>query len=229
MDLSFETYNLLKIHIENSSFIYIIYSEYGCKIGYTRSPLERIEQIKQGLPSQNCFFIGLYLNEKSNIYEKKLHKIFKPQKISGEWFILNDENIDFIDNYLVKRNFKCLIKKSILWSNYLLPSIYIEGKVKVIRKINKNKTNLEIIVPRLFEKLVSKPDINDINNKSVEFLTPSQISERFKTIGIDYNPVTIGKYLTNLKFERKSKRIPNIGPRIGYYVIMKKNVPNIGS
>jgi len=221
MDLDFETYNSLKSYIEQSNFIYIIYSDNGCKIGYSKSPLKRIEQIKLGLPSQQCFFIGLYMSDKAFIYEKRLHKIFKTQKISGEWFILNDENLEYIDNYLLRNNFKCLIKKSIIWANYLIPSIYLKGKVKIIQKTHHKNNKITLTIPRAFTDLILKPEPEEIDNNIAEFLTPSQISEKLSIIGIKCDPITIGKFLTNMKFTRTTKRIPEIGPRKGYYVKIK--------
>ena len=111
MDLNFTTYNSLKEFIEKGNYLYIIYSEYGCKIGFSRSPLERLEQIKLGLPSHKCSFIGLYLNEKALAFEKRLHKKFKEKQISHEWFILDDDDLEYIYEYLLKNEFICLIKK----------------------------------------------------------------------------------------------------------------------
>ena len=44
-DLTIES---LKNNIENGEFINVIYSEYGCKIGFTKSPLTNLEKIKKG-------------------------------------------------------------------------------------------------------------------------------------------------------------------------------------
>jgi len=222
MNFDFETYDSLKNYLENVSYLYIIYSEYGCKIGYSKSPLERIEQIKHGLPSQKCFFVGLYLNEKALTHEKRLHKIFKPQKIAGEWFILNDENLDFIHNYLLKNNFKCLIRKSIIWANYIVPSIYLKGKVKIVHKINHNNKN-SLKIPNVFIDMFRKPEPEEIEKDIANFVTPTEISEKLSFVGYSYNSVTVGKFLKALNFERVTKRVPNKEwPIKGYYVIMNK-------
>lgn len=221
--MEFENYKSLKNHLDKSNYIYIIYSEYGCKIGITKSPLDRIEQIKLGLPSQKCFYIGLFIGKTASIHEKKLHNLFKNKRISGEWFILNDNDLEYIEKYLVKRDFKCLIKKSIIWANYLIPSIYIEGKVKIIRDTHHSNIKMEIQVPEILKELVIKPDPDKISK--AEFLTSTQISKRLKKLGLNYSPMNIGKYMNKLNFQRKAKRIPGIGPSYGYYVMIKNNVP----
>ena len=110
----FETSQELKAFLENGEFIYVIYCQYGCKIGYTKSPLERIEQIRLGLPSQKCIFIGLYIGEKARSYEAKLHDIFKRQRLSREWFYLTDEDNNQIERTLLNNGFTCLINMNIL-------------------------------------------------------------------------------------------------------------------
>jgi len=219
MNSGFDTYDSLKNFIDNSSFLYIIYSEYGCKIGYTKSPLERIEQIKHGLPSQECFFVGLYINDKAYAYERKLHKIFKTQRLSGEWFILNDEDINYIDTFLLQNDFKCLIKKSLIWANYLTPSIYLNGKVKVVQKIN--RSNKTIMVPRVFTDLFRKPKPEEIEKNIARFLTPTEISIILNKAGLKCNPVSVGKYLTSMEFERITKKNNKTYSEKGYYVIIK--------
>jgi len=222
MEFAFENYTSLKNYIEKSDYIYIIYSEYGCKIGFTKKPLERIEQIRLGLPSQKCFFIGLHVGKTAVVYERKLHKLFKNQRISGEWFILNDKNLNFIEKYLVKRDFKCLLKKSIIWANYLIPSIYLEGKVKIIRDVNHRNIKLEIQVPEIFKDIILKPGPDEITK--AEFMTPTQISEKLKLLGLHSNPMNIGKYMKKLGFQRKAKKIAGLGTIYGYYVIIRNSV-----
>lgn len=225
MDLNFTTYNSLKEFIEKGNYLYIIYSEYGCKIGFSRSPLERLEQIKLGLPSHKCSFIGLYLNEKALAFEKRLHKKFKEQQISHEWFILDDDDLEYIYEYLLKNEFICLIKKSIFWANYLLPSIYITGKVKIVGKVKHKTKKTEIQIPKFFTEIIEIPDKNDFEENEAEYLTATEISKLLEKKGIKYSPETTGQILTKLGFLSKSKRISGIGHRKVYYVKFKNNVP----
>ena len=224
MDLSITTYNELKNHFDGGSYIYIIYSEYGSKIGFSKSPLERIEQIRLGLPTQKCFFIGLYMHEKSASFEKKLHTQFKSKKLSQEWFILDDNDLEHIYTYLRSQGFKCLIKKSIEWANYLIPSIYVRGSVKVVydNKRNKEKnpkTFSEIEIPKLIYEIICLPD--EDSNFSVQFFTATDFSAYMKKKGINLTPQTIGKVLVKLGFELKSKRLPGLGVRKGYMIKIK--------
>jgi hypothetical protein len=227
MDLNITTYNELKNHFDSGNFIYIIYSEYGSKIGFSKSPLERIEQIRQGLPTQKCFFIGLYMHENSASFEKKLHAQFKSKKLSKEWFILDDNDLEHIYTYLSSQGFKCLIKKSIEWANYLIPSIYVRGSVKVVYNNKKNKakstkTFTEIEIPKLIYEIICLPE--EDSNFSVQFFTATDFSEYLKKKGINLTPLTIGKVLLKLGFEQKSKRMSGIGARKGY-MIKIKNAP----
>ncbi len=225
MGLNFTTYNSLKDFIEKGNYLYIIYSEYGSKIGFSKSPLKRIEQIKLGLPSHKCFFIGLYLNEKALTFEKRLHEKFKEKQISHEWFILDDEDLGYIYDYLSKNEFICLIKKSILWANYLLPSIYLTDNVKIIGKVKHKTKRPEIQIPKLFTELFEIPDKNIFEENEAGYLTASEISKLLEMKGFKYPPVTTGQILTKLGFFSKSKRISGIGPRKVYYVKIKNNAP----
>ena len=199
----------IKNKIESSEFIYVIYSEYGFKIGITKSPLDRIEGIKQGLPSQDCFFIGLYMGKESAKFEKQLHNKFKKQQISGEWFFLNEENLDEIDFFLIKKGFQRMIKKSSLWANYILPSIFSKGKTKVIETINKKKKhqNDVNIENHFILKFIQKVENDSIADLEIKYMTSTQISEYLINLGYSFNPIVIGGILTNLKFLKKSKRV----------------------
>jgi len=127
-----------------------------------------------------------------------------------------------IEKYLVKRDFKCLLKKSIIWANYLIPSIYLEGKVKIIRDVNHRNIKLEIQVPEIFKDIILKPGPDEITK--AEFMTPTQISEKLKLLGLHSNPMNIGKYMKKLGFQRKAKKIAGLGTIYGYYVIIRNSV-----
>lgn len=221
----FETSYELKAFLENGEFIYVIYSQYGCKIGYTKSPLERLEQIRLGLPSQKCIFIGLYIGERARHFEAKLHEMFKKQRLSREWFYLTDEDSYEIERTLTKNNFSCLIKQSIIWSNYLDPSIFIKGNVKVIESNRKStedrKKGME--VPPYLSDLILNPDDENLPNRNVKFMTATEISAHLKTKGFNYSREQIGMIMKSLNFSRGAKKIPGIGPRYGYSVIVNED------
>lgn len=204
-------------YFESNEFIYIIYTEYGSKIGISANPRQRLEQIKQGLPSQYALFIGLYKGENAAEYERKLHKRFKPRNISGEWFVLNQENLDEIHSFLISNKFTCEIKISLLWANYLAPSIFLKGNIRIIeveKELNKRKVSVEY--PEELNSLILDPKIDDTDNLEHLFLSATQISKRLEGLGYFYTPKEIGHYLSGRGIKSKSRKIPKVGVRKVY-------------
>lgn len=224
MAVTFETSRELKAFIENGEFIYVIYSQYGCKIGYTKSPLERLEQIRLGLPSQKCVFIGLYIGDRARHFESKLHEIFRAQRLSREWFYLTDEDNDQIEKVLLKNEFKCLIKQSIVWSNYIDPSIFIKGNVRIIEsKKNSESDKRKILeIPSYISEVILKPDYGNLADKRVKFHTATDIANHLKSKGFNYSREQVGVIMNSLGFKRYSRKIPGVGPRYGYFVIVSE-------
>ena len=212
----------IKKKVESNEFLYIIYSEYGFKIGISRSPLERLEAVRQGLPSQKCFFIGLYSGEDSLTFEKRLHLQYRNQRISGEWFYLNEENLESIDKYLIKNNFHRMIKLSILWAKYISPSNYFDDNIKIVHSSKKNTPNysIELNENHLLLNFIQKIDNEFIYDPDVKFVTTSQISEYLKNNGFEITPAAIGNLLRKLNFIRKSRKIDGQS-RYGYLVKFK--------
>ncbi len=219
----FNTISKIKNKIESSEFLYIVYSEYGCKIGISKSPLDRLETIRLGIPSQTCFYIGLYIGEQSAIFEKKLHAQYKKQKISGEWFYLNEDNLENIDTYLRKNNFHRMIKLSILWANYMLPSIFLEGKVQIIESPKRIREipQKESLENHYILNFIQRVENDNNFDPEIKYMTSTQISEYLISLGFNYNPVVIGGILTNLNFLRKSKRINGQSKQV-YILKLKK-------
>lgn len=203
-----ETVEKVKNFFENSEFLYILYSEYGIKIGISNNPLNRIEQIKQGLPSKNVILIGLYSGEHTADYEKKLHKKYTKRKISGEWFIFNQENLDEIDRYLSQNNFHKIIKVSLLWANYLYPSIFLKGQIKVIETV-KNLINVRSQYQNyeLLDKIILNPSIDEVPQNEFEYLTTNQICKKIENIYPSVNSIQLGKYHQKRGFNKYSRRI----------------------
>lgn len=171
MSLKINTQIELKKYFEENEFVYVIYSEYGCKIGISRNPTQRLEQIRQGLPSQKAMFLGLYQGERSSFFEAQLHKRFKNRNISGEWFVLSQRNLDDIDSFLLKNEFIREIKASILWANYLIPSIYLQGNIRIIEVEKELKLrNVSIEFPESLDRIILNPTVDEINSSDIEFL-----------------------------------------------------------
>lgn len=218
------TYDELKKYFENNEFIYIIYSEYGCKIGISNNPIQRLEQIRRGLPSQEAIFIGLYKGTNSLMFEKKLHARLNNRNISGEWFILSQNTLDDIDTFLLSNEFLRIAKVSILLANYLIPSIYLLGHIKIIeieKGLKQRKNKIEF--PDSLENIIQIPTLYEIQNGSREFLTATDICNRLKIFDYYYSPSEIGQYLRKRGMKQKSRRIKNVGVRKVYEIYIKTN------
>jgi biotin operon repressor len=64
------------------------------KIGYTRREVEkRIKEFKTGNASE-FYIIDSFQSKWGTKIESQLHKFYKPKKVSGEWFDLNQEELD---------------------------------------------------------------------------------------------------------------------------------------
>jgi hypothetical protein len=78
--------------------IYLVCSEIDGKklhkIGYTRrSPEKRIKEFKTGNAS-DIYLVDSFKSEWGTKIESQLHKIYKSKKIGGEWFDLDDIEIE---------------------------------------------------------------------------------------------------------------------------------------
>lgn len=82
--------------------VYLICAEIGGekvhKIGYTRrTPEQRMKEFKTGNASE-FYVVDSFKSKWGTKIESQLHRRFKPFKINGEWFQLNDEQIKSFNN-----------------------------------------------------------------------------------------------------------------------------------
>ena len=81
--------------------VYLIKMGDSYKIGISKNPSQRFKEFtKLPYPIEEIFI------EKVNAYEiveKELHAIFANKQKRGEWFDLNETDIEFIRNYLTER------------------------------------------------------------------------------------------------------------------------------
>jgi len=86
----------------NTGYIYLIESynstggvELEYKIGYTRNKdiNKRLSQLKTGNPNQ-LKIVKKFESEHGQKVETSLHNIFSHKKIDGEWFRLNNEDVN---------------------------------------------------------------------------------------------------------------------------------------
>jgi len=74
--------------------VYLISTDDGCKIGFTKRKVEdRIKEFKTG-NSNDFKIISVFKSEYGTKIEKILHNKYKTKKIKGEWFLLEKEDID---------------------------------------------------------------------------------------------------------------------------------------
>lgn len=89
-----------KEKIKKSGFVYLLKCNVTnfYKIGCTSmsNPKQRIDQLKNSNPSietVQCFKTDDILKE------KELHKIFESKKVRGEWFSLDNNDLEYISNF----------------------------------------------------------------------------------------------------------------------------------
>lgn len=89
-------------------FIYIIKSDFGYKIGRTKKIESRYRTFNVKLPFDWHFLKVFPVNKnKVNKIEKFLHNQLGDKNMNGEWFILNDNDIILISNFIEQVTF-CL-------------------------------------------------------------------------------------------------------------------------
>ena len=124
----------------------------------------------------------------------------------------------------MSHEFVRIIKISILWANYLIPSIYLQGHIRIIEieKVSKTR-NGRIEFPDSLARFILKPTIDEIKSNICEFLTATEICNRIKTDDYNYSPREVGQYLHRRGFKLKSRRIKNVGVRKVYEVCINNN------
>lgn len=76
------------------SYLYLMRSGNSIKIGISRNPENRLQQLSIGNSNIELIYKKLYSN--ATKIEERLHKKFIKKKIYGEWFNLDQKDIDFI-------------------------------------------------------------------------------------------------------------------------------------
>ena len=81
----------------NTNYIYLLKTIDDCvkyKIGVSKNPKKRVKQLKTGNPNGIellQFFESIYAYK----IESKLHKEYKSNKLDGEWFVFEDDSIEY--------------------------------------------------------------------------------------------------------------------------------------
>lgn len=91
----------------NLNFIYIIKSDLGYKIGKTKKIENRYKIFNVKMPF-NWIFTKIFAVPQRDVskIEKFLHERFQKEKINGEWFQLNEQNIHLIEQFIQQINYR---------------------------------------------------------------------------------------------------------------------------
>lgn len=84
--------------VEQNGYVYVIKMENSYKIGISKTPKSRLQAFTS-LP----YKVDTIMVEKVIGYdkrEKELHEHFADKRVRGEWFELNEEDIEYIKKYL---------------------------------------------------------------------------------------------------------------------------------
>lgn len=95
-DEEYNSYNRIKVKkIKTYVYIMIDHNTKYYKIGKSDSPLKREKTLQSEKPTiQLIYYFESYDND-----EKILHQKFKDKRIRGEWFNLDENDIEYIKNY----------------------------------------------------------------------------------------------------------------------------------
>lgn len=84
-------------------YVYLIKSKYGYKIGRAKKIKNRSKQFEVMLPF-NWQFVAYGIFDDYVLKEKELHHQFDRQRINGEWFDLNQEQVESLKQILTNSN-----------------------------------------------------------------------------------------------------------------------------
>lgn len=127
------------------------------KIGYSTKVSARMAAIKTGSP----FFTihKIYIADRKN--EQHLHGLFDSKRVSGEWFLLDNKDLEFIDSYFFELYIKAGVRLVMgQYQERIIETIskkvgVLSTKTKVKTKIRKS-LNIDTIDPELSEKEIEQ-------------------------------------------------------------------------
>ena len=100
LDSLYETYGSLCTEpVPQREYIYVTRAPFGCKIGRTTRPELRPLQVAGNAPVELSVLIVKEVVASRSI-EKRLHDYYQSKWLRGEWFSLDDSDIEFIRNVL---------------------------------------------------------------------------------------------------------------------------------
>lgn len=90
-----------KTKIYNDGYVYLVKLDKHYKIGISISPESRLQEFTLLPYPLEDICIEKVKNYKQ--VEKELHKIYTKKRVRGEWFSLDENDIEFIKNYLSEK------------------------------------------------------------------------------------------------------------------------------
>ena len=99
----------------NEKFIYVLASALGSKIGLSQSmKSRRVKLIGNSLPFEREMVREYIIPDSIDLknLEEELHELFKIKRIGGKWFDLDNKDLEFIDDYLVKYKVGIYLRRS---------------------------------------------------------------------------------------------------------------------
>ncbi len=125
--------------MESSNYIYFLHSDYGVKIGKSKTPDNRISLLATQMPFK-INHTEIYKVSDMDVAEKTLHKHFHHLKLNGEWFNLNSQKLNEAKVILDQKfSSKAYVKPKIK-SKKIFVQICIQGELaKQFYRLAKNE------------------------------------------------------------------------------------------
>ena len=98
---------------DNFLYFFQLGTQNMIKIGVSRTPPVRKHQLETKLPYK-LKILNKFKLKKAYSFEKAFHNYYKKQRLNGEWFELDKNEIDYILNMNIKDMFNKYFKKNIL-------------------------------------------------------------------------------------------------------------------
>lgn len=138
------------------------------KIGKAVQPLKREKTLQSEKPDITLFLICPCENEEhANEFEKYLHKLFRNKRVRGEWFDLNEDDINMLTSkyqWMDTENFKNFIKDN----NEIHTDNGKEEYVIAVKNGLPEYQETRLLCERLIEKIksgrIKQYEVSNINN-----------------------------------------------------------------
>lgn len=79
--------------------VYVVKASNGCyKIGISFNPHKRLNRLRREVAdwAEGLEIVHIIASKKAYILEQSLHKRFAAQHVTGEWFLLTDDDIEWL-------------------------------------------------------------------------------------------------------------------------------------